>query len=252
MKKLLLFVAVAALLAGLYYAVRIWPVFTTDNSGAEKIVLLHGLGRDEKAMWLLESALLEAGYDVFNIGYPSTEETPEILLGLVGKQIDDCCAASEQTVHFVGHSLGGLLARDYLGRRRPEQLGYVVLIGSPNQGSELAEVELDESVQDVITELAGPAGKMLHTGPGSYPARLPPPDYPVGVIAGTRGTKVSDRWLPVPNDSVVSVESARLEGMTDFIEVDVNHWGLRNDRAVAAQVVFFLKHGAFDHDNPGS
>ncbi len=252
MKKLLLVLIAAALLAGLYYAARIWPVFTTDNTGAEKVVLLHGLGRNEKAMWLLESALLDAGYDVFNFAYPSTEETLEVLLDLIGEQIDDCCGASEQTVHFVGHSLGGLLIRDYLGQRRPKHLGYVVLIGSPNKGSELAEVELDESVQDLVGQMAGPAGKMLHTGPDGYPASLPPPDYPVGVIAGTRGTPMSDQWLPVPNDSMVSVESARLDGMTDFIQLDVNHWGLRNDRDVAAQVVFFLSHGQFEHAEPGS
>ena len=249
-KKLLIVTAAAALLAGAYYAMRVLPVFTADNTGAEKVVLLHGLGRDEKAMWLLESALLDAGYDVFNIGYPSTEQPPEVLLEHVAGQIDACCANSSETVHFVGHSLGGLLARDYLGRRRPERLGYVVLIGSPNKGSELAEVELDESVQEVIGRWAGPVARRLDTGPDSYPAGLPAPDYPVGVIAGTRGSRISDKWLPVPNDSIVSVDSAKLDGMSDFVSFDVNHWMLRNDRAVADAVIAFLENGRFERDAP--
>ena len=84
-------------------------------------------------------------------------------------------------------------------------------------------------------------------GPDGYAASLPGPDYPVGVIAGTLGNHLSDKWLPIPNDGVVSVESTRLDGMTDFIEIEVTHWDMRSDPAVAGRVTEFLRHGRFSH-----
>ena len=246
MKKALAVLIAIGVVAGGYYLVRISPVLTTDNTGAEKVVLLHGFGRTDMSMLLLNSALTEAGYDVYSLDYPSTAEAPETLVGVLGEKINSCCIDRAETVHFVGHSLGGLLVRDYLGRYKPKNLGRVVLMGTPNSGSELADGDLDVAAQEKLLEWAGPAAQTLHTGPDGYPASLPAPDYPVGVIAGNRGTRLSDKWLPTPNDGAVSVASARLDGMSDFIAVEVAHWDMRSSPVVAELVIEFLRHGNFD------
>ena len=199
------------------------------------------------AMLLMESALTEAGFQVHSIGYPSTAEGPETLLEIVGAEIDDCCLGQPGTLHFVGDSLGGLLIRAYLADSQPPRLGRVVLLGSPNEGSALAEADGLEALPQALLELAGPTAKALRPGPEGFPASLSAPFYPVGIIAGTRDNPVSNKWLEVPNDGMVSVASARLEGMTDFITFDVSHWELRNDAEVATQVAQFLQHGRFDH-----
>ena len=248
MKKLWGLLAVAAVVVGGYYLVRILPLVTTDNVGADRVVLLHGLGRTEMAMLFLESALTDAGFDVHSFGYPSTEETPSTLLKMVSAHINACCVDRPETVHFVGHSFGGLLIRAYLGHWRPTNLGRVVVLGTPNKGSELADIDDGESLPNAILERAGPTAKSLSTGPEGFPASLPPPYYPVGVIAGTRDNPMSNNWLPVPNDGMVSVESARLEGMTDFRTFPVSHWELRNDAGVAEQVIEFLLNGRFARD----
>jgi pimeloyl-ACP methyl ester carboxylesterase len=248
MKKALAILVVAGIVAGGYLLVRIAPVLTTDNTGAEKVVLLHGFGRSDLSMLLLNSALTEAGYDVHSLDYASIDEAPEALVEIIAEDINNCCKNGAETVHFVGHSLGGLLLRDYLGRQRPEELGHVVLIGSPNKGSELADADLGIAAQETLLGWAGPSAQALHTGPDGYAASLPAPDYSVGVIAGNRGNHMSDKWLPTPNDGVVSVESARLDGMTDFIEVEVTHWDMRRDQVVAELVIDFLRHGRFDHE----
>lgn len=245
MKKLLVVLLAIGVLVGGYYIVRLLPLFTTHNEGGAKVVLLHGLGRTELAMLLLESALTQAGFDVHNIGYPSNDQAPEELVDMVSGRINSCCGDRAQTVHFVGHSLGGLLIRAYLGQHQPTNLGRVVLLGTPNQGSELADAGRHESLSHTLLDLAGPTAKALRTGPKGFASSLPAPNYPVGVIAGTQDNPVSNGWLPIPNDGMVSVESARLGGMTDFITFDVTHWGLRNKPAVAAQVVEFLLHGKF-------
>ena len=227
-------------------ALRLLPLLTADNDGTEQVVLLHGLGRTPWAMLLLEGTLRGAGFEVHSLGYPSLDGDPEALLEGVRTQIDACCIDADRTVHFVGHSLGGLLIRAYLGTDPPPNLGRVVLIASPNGGSELADAERHGELTGSLLEQAGPTAAALTTGPDGFPASLPPLSYEVGVIAGTSDNPLSNAFLPVPNDGMVSVESTRLPGMADFVTFDLNHAALRNDPRVADAVVSFLRSGAFE------
>ena len=99
----------------------------------------------------------------------------------------------------------------------------------------------------VFADYAGPTARALGTGPEAFPASIGPPDYPVGIIAGNSSSAMTGRWLPEPNDGMVSVASAKLEGMTDFLELGETHWGLRSDRIVADQTIHFLQNGRFEH-----
>lgn len=243
MKRLLgIGTALAVLAGGVLYLTSL-PLFRTPPAGAAQVVLLHGLGRSETSMLILENALAGAGFEVHNIGYPSNDESPDALVEQITAAIDDCCAGNGRPLHLVGHSLGGLLIRAYLAERHPANLGRVVLIGTPNSGSELAD--LDEGLLGTLVDMAGPTARMLGTGSDDFPASLPPPDYPVGVIAGTRDAVVTNEWLPLPNDSMVSTVSTRLDGMTDYVEFPVTHWGLRNSEGVARAAIHFLQTGAF-------
>ena len=247
--KLVLMLAAAAVLVGSCYAVRLLPLVTTDNAGNERVVLLHGLGRTQAAMLLMESELTAAGYDVTSVGYSSIDEPPEAILPRVAEEMSACCVDADETVHYVGHSLGGLLIRAYLAENRPRNLGRVVLLGTPNKGSEVADIDTDEGLEGQLLEWAGPTARALTTRPDGFPASLPTPDYSVGIIAGTRDRKLTNRWLPVPNDGLVSVESAKLDGMTDFITLDLAHWDLRNDKESARQVIAFLETGRFSTES---
>jgi pimeloyl-ACP methyl ester carboxylesterase len=242
LKPILGIAALVILIGGGLYIADL-PLFKPAPPGADQVVLLHGLGRTESAMLILENSLAGAGFEVHNIGYPSNDATPDQLVAQVTAAIDDCCASSGRTVHFVGHSLGGLLIRAYLARGLPENLGRVVLLGTPNHGSELADLE--EGLPGTMVELAGPTAQMLGTGPDGFAASLPPPNFEVGVIAGTRDALVTNEWLPLPNDSMVSLESAKLPGMSDFRAYPVTHWGLRNNSRVAEATIHFLENGMF-------
>jgi pimeloyl-ACP methyl ester carboxylesterase len=244
LKRLLGGALLAAGAIAIYFALTL-PIFRTPEAGADQVVLLHGLGRTEAAMLLLENELAGAGFDVHNIGYPSWDESPDELIERVSEEIDDCCLDNGRRLNFVGHSLGGLLIRAYLQDTTPDNLARVVLLGTPNRGSELADQS--EGLAGNVLAIAGPTAQMLGTGPDGFAASLEPPDYPVGVIAGTRDSGVTNQWLPLPNDGMVSLESARLSGMTDFLELAVTHWGLRNDAEAARQTIHFLEHGSFSH-----
>ena len=215
-----------------------------ERDDREIVVLLHGLGRSHKALRFLEERLAEAGFAVVRVGYRSVQATPDEILDEVTAQLEACCVRSPQTVHFVGHSLGGLVIRAYLQEHALARLGRVVLLGTPNQGSEL----IDRNRDAWWLQLLGDTALALGTGEGSLPGRLGPPEYPVGVIAGRVDSDYNDDQLPGPDDGVVSVASTRLDGMGDFIVIETGHYSMRFDADVARQTVAFLRTGAFLHE----
>jgi hypothetical protein len=134
------------------------------------------------------------------------------------------------------------MIRAYLDKRPLDNLGRVVLLGTPNQGNEL----VDKYSEEWLLMIMGPTARELGTGEDSFPNRIGAPYYPVGIIAGTSSSNpLTSEALPGPDDGVVSVESTKLEGMTDYIEVDTSHSRLRSDEIVAGEVVHFLKYERF-------
>jgi len=88
----------------------------------------------------------------------------------------------------------------------------------------------------------------LGTDTQSAPNKLPKPDYPVGVIAGTVTVNpLTSALITGPNDGKVSVETTKLDGMTDHIILPVTHTYMMLNPLVMAHVVSFLKDGKFDH-----
>ena len=206
-------------------------------------MLLHGLARSDWSMRPLERRLEQADFSVENVDYDSVEKTPEELVADVGARVGACCREAAR-LHFVTHSLGGILVRAYLGEQRPANLGRVVMIAPPNKGSELADL-LNQA--GLLGLAMGPTAAELGTSPDSLPNRLGPADFELGVIAGTVSANPLETVIDGENDGTVSVESTKLEGMQDFIALPHTHTFIMRAEPVADQVLSFLRTGRFVH-----
>ncbi|MGI9287840.1 MAG: esterase/lipase family protein [Pseudomonadales bacterium] len=214
------------------------------QASADCVVLLHGLARTSKSMTKLASAFDARGYTVANVDYPSRKKPIEELAVIaVEKGVDKCAANASEKIHFVTHSLGGIIVRYYLTHNQLSRLGRVVMLAPPNQGSEVVD---NMGNFPGFYLLNGPAGSQLGTGEGGIPLTLGPVTYPVGVVAGTRTINLLlSQYLPNPDDGKVSVENTKVEGMADFIEFPVSHPFIMRRDAVIEQALAFIATGKF-------
>ncbi len=209
------------------------------------VIVLHGLARTSLSMKWIEWELEDYGYVVVNPTYPSlTYGIEELSRTTVGPAVEECRARTRGAINFVTHSLGGILVRVYLARNELPDLGRVVMLGPPNQGSEIADWVTSFGVLEgirprVVEELS----KEVE----SVPRRLGPVRFDLGVIAGNRNRRAFLPGVPEePSDGTVTVAETRVEGMHDFIELPVTHTFMVWDDGVMHQILVYLQTGAFD------
>ena len=219
-------------------------VLTQSTMADECVILLHGLARTSRSMAKLADVLKDAGYSVANIDYPSRDKTVQNLApAAIEKGLKLCADQDGRIVHFVTHSMGGILVRQYLSDHVLESLGRVVMLAPPNRGSEV--VDKLGGVPG-FRLLNGPAGMHLGTDDASIAMALGSVDFDLGIVAGTRSINLFlSTLLPNPDDGKVSAARAQIEGMCDFIMIKTSHPFIMKNDQVIKQVLNYLKEGAF-------
>jgi len=227
----------------------------SSQQAVDCVVLIHGMGRSSKAMVSMQKALVNDGFVTVNLGYASTKKDIEtIALEDYPLGVEHCLAVGPQYIHFVTHSLGGIVLRKAFSDKKPEKLGRVVMLSPPNQGSKLVD-----KIKDwwLFRKITGPAGQQLVSGPEGLPAQLGNADFNLGIITGSSHA-FFDSWfasiIPGADDGKVSIESAQLEGMDDFLVTGDTHPFIMNSRYVQQETLHFLRHGKFKHESiePGT
>lgn len=214
-----------------------------DGRQRERVILLHGLARSARSMRPIATCLQHHGYSVYNIDYPSRSSD---VAGLVAAYVAPVLASlgQDRPVHAVTHSLGGILLRFHLQTMTLPAGSRIVMLAPPNHGSEVADALRGWWP---YRRILGPVAQQLGTDEHGVAGRLGPVAAEVGVIAATRSLQPwFARLVPRPNDGVVSVASARLPEMRDFVAIDTNHTTIMYDRRVRRQVVAFLENGQFE------
>jgi pimeloyl-ACP methyl ester carboxylesterase len=223
----------------------------SDRHASAGVVLLHGIANRSWSLRKMDRALRTSGFATLNLSYASRKKPLDELADDIHLEISDFLSCYDGPLHFVGHSMGGLLTRVYLAKYRPLRLARVVMLGTPNGGSEMADFLKDLAAYRAFF---GPAGLQLTTQQDDLLTSLPPPDYPLGIVAGSRAIDpISSTFiLPRPNDGMVSVHSTRLVGMTDHIIIPATHPGLIRRREAIEQTITFLREGRFISGNVNS
>jgi hypothetical protein len=221
------------------------PLLSHPLEAREDVILLHGLCRTSRSMSVMARALTQAGYNVHNVDYASRSKSIQQLgEDVVGRAVADCERDGAVKIHFVTHSLGGILVRSYLANHSVPTLGRVVMLGPPNQGSEVVD---KLGGWWLFKKINGPAGNELGTGKDSMPNRLGAANFCVGIIAGNRTINwINSLMIPGSDDGKVSVARTKLAGMTDHIVIPSAHPFLMRNATAIRQTIYFLRNGKFD------
>lgn len=214
------------------------------DTAAPVVVILHGLGRTRWAMRRLNHALKNCGWQTINFGYASTRSN----LADFAEALDDVLTDYRHCpeIHFVGHSMGNLVVRYWLGTTsRPDSrpnVGRTVMLAPPNQGSILARRL--SAIPGLRTGM-GPAASQIIDWDATLPHLATPPDF--GIIAGRFGL-VENPLLDDAGDFIVTRDECRLDGCAAFAEVDSSHTFIMYDDRVAEMVDSFLRNGRLAPD----
>lgn len=246
------------LIVAFYCCLLVNPIVVRADEGIgtetlqnkECVILLHGLGRTYRAMQELADELEADGFSVANVDYPSTDfDAVKLAEQALPEGIEKCRAQGATTIHVVTHSLGGILTRYYLQTQELAELGRVVMLSPPNQGSEIPDNFGDTFLFNFVM---GPVFSQLRTAEDSFVNSLGPVTYPLGVITGNKSLFFDhyfSKIIPGEDDGKVSVERAKVEGMTDFIVLPYTHPYIMKEEEVIQQTIHFLRSGMFNHND---
>lgn len=215
----------------------------------EHVILVHGLARSHRSFTKMAKALDKNGYTIVNVNYPSRKQHIETLANeYLSKAVKSCKDNGAQRIHFITHSMGAILARYYLNQYTLGELGHVVMLSPPNQGSEVVD---KLKTFPGFYALNGPAGQQLGTSKNSLPNRLGAVDYPVGVITGNRTINpILSLLIPGENDGKVSIERAKVLGMSDYLVVPHTHTMIMHSDRVINSTISFIQDGRFSICQP--
>ncbi len=192
----------------------------------ELVVLVHGMGRSQFSMVPMQHRLGKQGFRTLNYGYdsfgPDIATIAEDLNAVIARETEGDPPAK---VHFVTHSLGGIVVRQLIADDRPENLGRVVMMAPPNQGSHTAD-RLSRWVGWMLRPISE-----LKTENSTVAAMAPPEAVEIAIIAGD-------------SDGKVSLEESQLEGAAEHVVVESGHTFIMNKPSVARLTGCFLRTGA--------
>lgn len=221
----------------------------TEQADRKIVVLLHGIGHSRYNLMGLEKGLRRDGYAVLNLSYPSRRHNIGALSDWLSHRLTaENIWRHSGGIHFVGHSMGGLVIQDYLETIRNTEiaplLGRVVMLGMPHGGSEVADLLHKTWMYKFAF---GPAGQELTTTVRMKEKERIRPYYELGLIAGTRSWlyPLGRIALKGKHDGCVSVDSVRRGGASDYIELPVLHGLMGWDSRTIRHTISFLGKGAF-------
>lgn len=212
------------------------------------VVLLHGIVKNPSDVWLAARYLRKRGYRTLTPRYSVRDGGIRAMAERVWSHALKSGAEDAHKIHFIGHSLGGLVAHEIIRAYNPPHLGRVVMWGTPLQGCEYADRMNGSGLLGPLYRLVyGKAGQELMIA-CENPDRFKPIGYEAGMIAGTRSLNPFSPYFlkgASPHDGVVPVARTKREGLADHIVLNIDHTFMPFSPRVWRQAGHFLAHGRF-------
>ncbi|MBN1292971.1 MAG: alpha/beta fold hydrolase [Candidatus Latescibacteria bacterium] len=214
---------------------------TETKTQKELVILVHGFCRTHRDMKSLKNNLESYGHRVVSPDFPTFTGTLEECSKKLGSELNNV-KGTYDCVHLVGHSLGGLIIRQYLANNKLSGLGRCVLIGTPNKGTELAGI-VDRFIKPLVWifkpyRVLKPGGRIF-----GQPINNPLPE--IAAIAGDKNRLLFGGLIKRENDGRVPVASVPFEGMKEFIVLPYHHEEIHHKKLTARYVHNFLQNGTF-------
>lgn len=228
-------------------AITAWPVavdpaLLVATSAPHVVVLQHGLFRSEASMFRLARALAAHGFEPLNPGYASTRgalaDHAAALAAAIAARRD---AGPVGAWSFVGHSMGGLVVREYLRRADAVRPTAVVTLGTPHRGAVLADLRKRWFL--FRWAMGDEAAFELSPGDAQH-ARPWPAECPVGAIAGQLDGD-GNPAIPGPDDGTVAVGEALPAAAAARLVLPLGHTRLSFADASVTATLHFLARGSF-------
>jgi pimeloyl-ACP methyl ester carboxylesterase len=219
---------------------------TIPSQDGGTVVLLHGLGEGRDSMRPLAEHLRSAiDATVISFGYASVSADIETHSRALAEVVAGL--PTRGPVSFVGHSLGNIVVRRWLALADAEDRGQVhrvVMLGPPNQGSQLARMAA--GIWGIAGHVDGAARELVFEWQEVAP-QLAVPECDFGIVAGGKGDEAGySPLLAGDDDAVVCVAETRLPGARDFLLLPVHHAAMMRDPKVQRATESFLKTGRFE------
>ena len=244
-KTILLIISLLCLIIYIKHIYKSQEYFEAiNNKKPETVIVLHGISKDNKITYLLSKRLAESGFEVHNISYPYRNKTIQEISDFLHEKIIDLGIDKKEKLNFVGHSMGGLIIRNYIHKYKPENLNRVVMVATPNHGSELADKMKNWKIYDL--KFGKASSMQLGTDQYNLDDAFGDVNYELGIIAGkTWLNPIFSYILPGKDDGIVSIESTKLNGMKEHDILNFPHTTGIMRKKVAKNVINFLKNGTF-------
>ncbi|WP_159434856.1 esterase/lipase family protein [Rubritalea squalenifaciens] len=217
-----------------------WHRPRVRRGGDETVILLHGLWRSVWAMEPMAQYLNGCGYQTINCPYASFKLSLSEMVEQFSHFVREQCKEAKK-VHFVTHSLGGVVVRQLLQQLESDKIGHVVMLAPPHQGSEIVDWLQSYNLHRVL----GPAGNFLSTSSMEALDTKLPDAIPVAVIMGKQSLLPFFRsMLDQQNDGIVSVERGQVAGTNQFEIIEADHTYISSNEDAMSMTEHFLRTGS--------
>ena len=206
------------------------------------VVLIHGFCRSSKNMQYWKKQLKDVFPNVITPNLPTTYSSLEDCVKVLSKEMEQLNSEKYDAIYIAGHSMGGLIAREYLKQYPLSNVKKLVCVGTPHYGSKLANIAL-------LFPFSGWIWKPLHALKTSARIQVTTPNLPelkiATIVSCNNAHWPGKLFLSKESDGLVESSSAHAPDEDITIMTKAPHDPMQYDSYTASLIKKFFMTGSF-------